>query len=68
MQFKIDGKKCSEQAARKAWMARDENGTSDEESDAIFTRAMEQSTDGYVARDWIEQAGITMRHANEEQS
>lgn len=66
MNFAVDGRKCSEQRARKVWAQRDPDQRSGA-ADRVFDQAMEQSSVGYSARFWVEQEGVSMRHANEEQ-
>lgn len=64
VKYTVDGKPATRAKAMAAWAERDGNHDSAE----WFAKAEEQSSDGYVARDAVECAGVTIRHPNEEQA
>lgn len=66
--YQVDGKPSTRDKAETAWIARDPDSRGFEQSREVFNQAHEQSTAGYCAREWIEQEGITLRHANEERT
>lgn len=67
--FKVDGRKVSEAKARATYIERDPTCSMPAHrahSSEVFTQACEQSHIGETARFWVEQEGVTIRHANEE--
>lgn len=68
IRYTIDGKASTRDKAETAWIARDPDARDFHQSRELFNMAHEQSTDGYVAREYVEAEGITIRHANEEQA
>jgi hypothetical protein len=63
--YKIDGRAALRGEACRAFVNRDDTMRTDLAT-AYFDLATEQSTEGYVARDYAETLGITIRHAGEE--
>lgn len=63
--YTVDGRTVSREAALLAWMTRDPEGIN---SGEIFDKAHETTTMGYVAREYLEDQGVTLRHAFEEQA
>lgn len=64
VQYTVDRKPVDRAAALAAWLARDPEG---DRSFIIFDKAHEATSMGYVAREYLEQEGITLRHRYEEQ-
>jgi len=60
--FRINGRKVTRARANAEFLKIDPGSSS-----MFFAQACEQSGNGYEAREYVEQCGITIRHDNEEQ-
>lgn len=65
VRYTVDRKPATREAALAAWLSRDPEG---DRSFIIFDKAHEATSMGYVAREYLEQEGITLRHGYEEQA
>lgn len=65
--FRIGGSIVTEERARQHFIAADADNATHAESTAYFAVACQQSSRGYAYRSVVEDTGVTIRHAGEEQ-
>lgn len=67
MRYTVDGKTASATKTKAHVERQVEAENNQHEMRGMWEKAHEQSSDGYVAREYVECYGVTMRHPNEEQ-